>query len=60
MYRREALEHVGGHAPKLKPFDEGLVSYYEDVDLACRLRAGGWNALCVSSGARAARRIGER
>lgn len=39
LYRREALPD--------KPFDPGLVSYYEDVDLAVRLQAGGWKALLV-------------
>jgi GT2 family glycosyltransferase len=34
-YRRRALEQVG-------TFDEGLFAYMEDVDLALRLRAGGW------------------
>jgi GT2 family glycosyltransferase len=44
VYRRQALEAValpGG------PFDEDLVSYYEDVDLAVRLGATGWRALLV-------------
>jgi N-acetylglucosaminyl-diphospho-decaprenol L-rhamnosyltransferase len=39
IYRREALGN--------KPFDPRLVSYYEDVDLAGRLRADGWSALLV-------------
>jgi GT2 family glycosyltransferase len=39
IYRRQALPG--------KPFDPGLVSYYEDVDLAVRLRAAGWTALLV-------------
>lgn len=39
IYRREALGET--------PFDPRLVSYYEDVDLAGRLRAGGWSALLV-------------
>jgi GT2 family glycosyltransferase len=39
IYRREALP--------AKPFDPDLVSYYEDVDLAVRLRATGWKALLV-------------
>lgn len=36
-YRRAALEEVGG-------FDEGFFAYMEDVDLALRLRAAGWQA----------------
>lgn len=36
-YRRTAFEAVGG-------FDETLVAYGEDVDLALRLRAAGWQA----------------
>jgi GT2 family glycosyltransferase len=39
LYRRTAL---GGEV-----FDPRLVSYYEDVDLAVRLRAAGWRALLV-------------
>lgn len=42
IYRREALLAIPG-----KPFDPDLVSYYEDVDLAVRLRAEGWKALLV-------------
>lgn len=40
VYRRQALLDMGG-------FDARLVSYYEDVDLAVRLRAAGWRALLV-------------
>jgi GT2 family glycosyltransferase len=36
-YRRAAFEAVGG-------FDETLTAYGEDVDLALRLRAAGWEA----------------
>jgi N-acetylglucosaminyl-diphospho-decaprenol L-rhamnosyltransferase len=36
-YRRSAFEQVGG-------FDETLVAYGEDVDLALRLRVAGWGA----------------
>ena len=36
-YRRSAFEQVGG-------FDETLIAYGEDVDLALRLRAAGWRA----------------
>lgn len=45
VYRRQALLDAGG-------FDSRLVSYYEDVDLAVRLRAAGWRALLIP-GARA-------
>lgn len=45
VYRRRALLDAGG-------FDSRLVSYYEDVDLAVRLRAAGWRSLLVP-GARA-------
>jgi hypothetical protein len=40
VYRRSALAQVG-------LFDEALVSWYEDVDLAVRLRAAGRHALHV-------------
>jgi GT2 family glycosyltransferase len=46
IYRRSALDQVG------PLFDDRLGSYYEDVDLAVRLRAAGWTARCVP-GARA-------
>lgn len=36
-YRRSAFEQVGG-------FDEALFAYGEDVDLALRVRAAGWEA----------------
>jgi GT2 family glycosyltransferase len=42
IYRRAAL-------PEGEVFDPRLVSYYEDVDLAVRLRASGWRALLVPS-----------
>ena len=45
LYRREALAAValaGGEV-----LDPRLGSYYEDVDLACRLRAAGFTALLV-------------
>jgi GT2 family glycosyltransferase len=44
VYRREALAAV---ASSSGVFDQRLVSYYEDVDLACRLRAAGYRALLV-------------
>ena len=34
-YRRSALEEVGG-------FDNGFFAYYEDLDLALRMRRAGW------------------
>ncbi|HEX4806968.1 MAG TPA: glycosyltransferase [Conexibacter sp.] len=43
-YRRAAFEQVGG-------FDETLIAYGEDVDLALRLRAAGWSA-AAAPGAR--------
>ena len=48
LYRRTALDAVsavegaGGH-----PFAERLESYYEDVELAVRLRAAGFASRCV-------------
>jgi O-antigen biosynthesis protein len=44
VFRRSALRDVaaGGDV-----FDSALGSYYEDVDLAGRLRAAGWRALLV-------------
>ncbi len=40
LYRREALTSVG---PEI--FDEDLFAYFEDVDLAWRLRRAGWRHL---------------
>ena len=40
LYRREALEEVGG-------FDESFFCYFEDVDLAFRLRLAGHRCLYV-------------
>lgn len=45
LYRRDALEAVA--ITPGRPFDERLGSWYEDVDLAVRLRAAGGRALCV-------------
>lgn len=42
LYRRAALDRLDGPA-----FDPALVSYYEDVELAVRLRAAGHRALVV-------------
>jgi len=52
LYRREALLRVAlpgsGRQPEvLEVFDSRLESYYEDVDLARRLRAAGYTALSV-------------
>lgn len=44
LYRRSALEAV---APEAGVFDERLGAYYEDADLAGRLRRAGWTALWV-------------
>ncbi|MCP3959974.1 MAG: glycosyltransferase family 2 protein [bacterium] len=51
IYRRSALAEATDAG--LQAFDERLFAYYEDVDLACRLRAAGYRALLVP-GARAA------
>jgi GT2 family glycosyltransferase len=45
LFRRSALEGIA--LPAGDVFDPQLGSYYEDVDLAVRLRAGGWRALLV-------------
>ncbi|MGB5161363.1 MAG: glycosyltransferase [Thermoanaerobaculia bacterium] len=45
IYRRSALDCVASSDSEV--FDVGLESYYEDVDLACRLRAAGFSALSV-------------
>jgi GT2 family glycosyltransferase len=45
LYRRRALE-AAAPAPG-EVFDPRLGAYYEDVDLACRLRRAGWRALWV-------------
>ncbi len=53
IYRRSALDEAGtGNGP----FDSRLFAYYEDVDLACRLRAAGHRSLRV--GAARARHAG--
>jgi GT2 family glycosyltransferase len=44
LYRRAALREV---APDGHVFDPRLISYYEDVELAGRLRAAGWRSLLV-------------
>ncbi len=44
LYRRAALREV---APSGDIFDPRLISYYEDVELAGRLRTAGWRALLV-------------
>ncbi len=45
IYRRSALEKIAGS--ELAVFDRRLFAYYEDVDLACRLRGAGFLALLV-------------
>lgn len=45
VYRREALTAVAGRAASF--FDERLGSYYEDVELAVRLREAEWESWCV-------------
>lgn len=50
VYRRAALAAL--ETRTARPFEERLFAYYEDVDLACRLRARGGRALWVP-GARA-------
>jgi GT2 family glycosyltransferase len=45
LYRRAAL--AAAALPGGALFDARLVSWYEDVDLACRLRAAGWRSLAV-------------
>ncbi len=47
VYRRTALERVS--TGRARPFDERLESWYEDVDLAGRLRAAGFGARTVPS-----------
>ncbi len=46
LFRREALHAAALSKDARGPFDETLESYYEDVDLACRLRAAGFRARC--------------
>jgi len=61
IYRREALGALPGPV-----FDPSLGSYYEDVDLACRLRRAGRRALVVAAararhaGSASGRRLAER
>ena len=48
IYRRDALAEISGRGDDpLRPFEERLDSYYEDVELADRLHAGGYRALLV-------------
>jgi GT2 family glycosyltransferase len=44
LFRRRALLAV---SPRGEAFDPALISYYEDVDLAVRLRIAGWRTLVV-------------
>ncbi|MYB20353.1 MAG: glycosyltransferase family 2 protein [Holophagales bacterium] len=45
IYRRAALVEVSGDGDALRPFEERLDSYYEDVELADRLHGAGYHAL---------------
>lgn len=47
LYRRTALEDVAEPGPDGRPhyFDEDFFMYLEDVDLAWRLRLGGWTSV---------------
>lgn len=45
VFRRSALDAIG--SADERPFDARLYAYYEDVDLACRLRAAGWRVQSV-------------
>ena len=47
IYLRGALVAVNGAGSELRPFEERLDSYYEDVELADRLHAAGYGALVV-------------
>ncbi len=47
IYRRDALVEVSAAGDALRPFEERLDSYYEDVELADRLHAAGYGALVV-------------
>ena len=47
IYSRAALVEVSGAGEGLRPFDERLDSYYEDVELADRLHRAGHQALLV-------------
>jgi GT2 family glycosyltransferase len=49
IYRRSALERLG--SGWLAGFEPRLFAYYEDVDLACRLRGLGYTALLVPTAA---------
>ncbi|MDE2691950.1 MAG: glycosyltransferase [Acidobacteriota bacterium] len=47
IYHRGALVDVSGAGSELRPFEERLDSYYEDVELADRLHGAGYGALMV-------------
>ncbi len=47
IYHRGALVDVSGAGSELRPFEERLDSYYEDVELADRLHGAGYGALVV-------------
>lgn len=58
LYRARALEEVS--RPGESPFAEGLFMYYEDVDLAWRLRRAGWRTRYVPGAEARHRRGGSR
>ena len=47
LYRRDALAAVSPGSGQLRPFKERLDSYYEDVELADRLRRASYGAVLV-------------
>ncbi len=47
LYRREALRWVADPGSPAAVFDPAFFAYYEDVDLALRLSAAGWEAHLV-------------
>ncbi len=47
LYRRDALADVSPGSGQLRPFNERLDSYYEDVELADRLRRASYGAVLV-------------
>lgn len=51
LYRRTAIvsvaRSVATHVAGAALFDERLESYYEDVELAVRLREAGWTSWCI-------------